>query len=349
MSQYSRFFVLCAVALALCTVGCTSRQMRSPNHAAITLLQCAEADNDARAQAVASILSLSAEDKQRLLESVDQRSGAFGEHSSYIFQVLIKYADAAIVKGLGELLVETDYRYYAVALGIIGDTAAIPYLRTALRGSSHNYVRDNCRQALRIIGDRSSLAHLPDPTHLHYPIRPSIHADATQLSLGDQVTLTLTYQNISKTESAMIYPPWINPFHAISLQGDHVERLPGATFFYEITADSFRRLDPGQKYQLSQTFELVVQPIRVDKWTAFENKAFDMLCLKRIDDGGGWEIARFVEGQPSTLHIAAIHRPAEYRTFVDEFGIQDYDEKPLITSAVVIECVPSKTETTVSD
>lgn len=327
-------------------MGCSTQQEVSHNAAAIDVLVGTEADADARAAAVEQLQPLTKADKARLLAAVDHRNENYDNstgNSGYLFRALIRHADTDIVHALGQLLLETNNRYYAVALGVIGDEAAIPYLNTAIRQSSYSFVRDNCKQALRTFNVRNSLEHLPRASRHNYPIKPSLRADATTLQLGDRVTITAEFKNISEETPGVIYPPWIDPFHAVSIQGDHLERREGASYFFIIEEDSFRRLEPGESYTVTQTFELVIEPMPADKWwPAFENKTFDMLCLKRVEDGGGWVIARYVEGQPTTLQIAAVHRPIDYRQFVDEFNIQNYDYKDMITTPVVIECIPSK-------
>lgn len=338
------------LALSGAIAGCAGRVNDSNNDRAISILESPDADDAARAEAVASIQSPSAQDKQRLLEALTYEREDFGTAQGYVLEALIEHADAAVVHGLGELLLQKNNRYYAVALSIIGDEAATPYLRRAVRKSRYNFVRNNARQGLRILGDRSSLEHFPDSDNRFSPIKVSIQADAEQLMLGDQVTITVTYRNASEDRPVVIYPIWIDPFSAISLDGDHIERLPGPVYFFEITADSFLRLEPGDTYRRTETFELAVKPVLVDKWRPFKGKAYEMLCLQRLDPqeghpSGGWVIARFLKDQSTTLQIAAIYEAEAYRYFVERFGIADFDYHTLVTPPVTIKCIPIQANT----
>lgn len=345
MPRIDLLYFVFILALSGAMTGCAGRGTVSNNDRAISILESPDADDAARAEAVASIQSASMQDKQRLLEALIYERKNFGTARGYVLEALIEHADAAVVHGLGELLLKEDWRYYAVALAIIGDEAAIPYLQQAIRQSKYNFVRDNARQALRIFNDRSSLKHFPDADHLFHPIQATIQADAEQLMLGDRVTITVTYRNISEVDPVVIYPPWIDPFSAISVDGDHVERLPGPDYFFEITADSFLRLEPGETYSCAETFELAVKPIIVDKWVPFKNKAYDMLCLQRLDPeegfpSGGWEIARFVEGQSTTLRLTSIYEAEFYRHFVEKFGVEDFEFSRVVAPPITLECIP---------
>ncbi|MEO0474376.1 MAG: HEAT repeat domain-containing protein [Planctomycetota bacterium] len=347
MSMPTHCLAIFGVALVISATGC---QTHSPNTELIDLLVNIEADADARADAVDRLEPLTAEDRTRLLAAIDPRN--LDRHpftgngdSGYIYRALIRDADTDTVHGLGELLIDSNKRYMAVALGIIGDPAAAQYLNTAIRSSTFSFVQNNGKKALRQLNVRNSLENLPRASRFTYPIKPTIKADTTTLRLGERVTITATYENTSEKTSAAIYTPWFNLFHAISLQGDHIERLPGPNIFYIVNEDYFETIGPGESYTVSQTFELVVQPILADKWwPAFEGKTFDMLCLKRIEDGSGWVLASYVQGQPTTLRIASVHRPENYRNFAEKFAIKDYLWADLISPAIELECIPEKPE-----
>lgn len=192
--------------------------------------------------------------------------------------------DQESVHVIGSELLRNDNRYFALALGLIGDERAIPYLKEKAESSSLAHVVRACRQGLRMLGARSPA--IPASLSTEGPIRLDLSIATTNVQLGRPFDLKVLIRNEAGTATRVASTDVFlaKYLHAYSMAGDYV--LPLDRFIdYEPRADSYPLLPPGGEIVLRESCVLDIEtPNRKDWPEILESPRVFVLRA----EGGTW-------------------------------------------------------------
>jgi len=319
------------VGTALLVVGCSTAQ-------------CPPVSRSDKYQA---LLTGTHEEKWALATSVRQLSegdrrflcSLLGNKETYYYPLvaLCKAKSRQSVPAIGEGLLKLDNRYFALALGIIGDRRGIPYLRRALAGSKRDYVEEDARRALRMLGCRSAKRQ-----HIQHASTPGLHISLTSskqvLRLGESAKLTARVRNTGTTPVSL-YKPALPKLVLVTAEGDYVREHPYAIVddFLGPVAESYVNIKPNAEFQYYVSVSLH-KIVSSDGW-APDILQEEVLYVKDGCDMG-WEIAPSQEGRSATLTLAVRYAPhAHASDRARELEIEGYMSGVCTSEEIEIKCV----------
>ncbi len=256
--------------------------------------------------AAKSVRNISASDRvalQTLVKQADQ-----GDAWYYALTSIAVARDQESVPVIGSELLRNDNRYFALALGLIGDARAIPYLEEKVRSSSRAHVVRACRQGLRMLGVRST-DRPPSPTSAG-PIRLELSTASTNVQLGQPFELQALIRNEASTSARVAST---DAFLAKYLQtysagGDYV--LPLDQFIdYEPRAESYPLLPPGGEIALREACVLDVERPQRKDWPEILTSQ-SVFVLRAVSGAWAFDVAPADGRKTVSIDLVVVYDPA---------------------------------------
>ena len=267
---------------------------------------------------------------QRIVYEKPEKTSAY-----FALCTLVKVDDTQSVDLIIEMLKRgLNYgRYYALALGHLGDKKAIPALKEVMSKTKRDYVREDCRFALRLL-DASTDETPPAPTE-GGPIKIKLSASRNYITPGQSFMLKASIENlreqpvrISSSRSffkrfVQIYPEdgqYVLPFTKGRLRGRRSK------------LDDFPKISGGKTKTLKAKCRIEVEKAFSDKWLYDGHRAFVFY------PGAGhthkvFDIGMYKPGKELSLKLVLDYDPGKS---VKNNIYADFEAKvPLITERIV--------------
>ncbi|XAM00664.1 hypothetical protein OT109_04575 [Phycisphaeraceae bacterium D3-23] len=333
--------LLLGLIATLIFAGCSSTGKRLEVRSEVTALVTPRSDDAHTAGGLALQGPLSDAERTLLLSALGSEASIKQMDFIAVLTALVADAHPETVERLCGLLHEQENRYYALALGAIGDPAAIPALRRRCRTTTYSYVYNDCRFALQMLGDRSSLDRLPDATiETHSPLRIRATLDRDTVGEGDAFEVTVTMRNGGESPLALFFPIY-SISRCISADGDHLIEMQGATIFYDVKEQNFRVLLPGEEIRYTERYEFVRRSMGIERKFLREMQLpGEVLCLIQTNGAHqGRRLAVYEPGRRIVLRLAYEYDGMPYRDDADRLGIEHLVTGIVVSNPIEVTCV----------
>lgn len=269
-------------------------------------------------------------------------TGKYEEQSDawyYALIALVSANDTASVAKIAEALEECENRYYALALGILGNEHVIPVLKRVAKHTDRDHVRDESHVALRMLGAKTDAS--PPEAASPGPVKLSLSASQTNVTAGEKFALTATFTNTAKSAVNLSKGVFRGGLKVYSCEGEYV--LPILTSYFELqpSVDSYAEIPAGGRFVIEEECKIGIDEVSYDKWlemTGFKQRVF---VLKDVDGmwGSKFDIGDYKSGRSFEIELALVYESkGPSQQLRDRFGI----EGPFIKDRLVSNTVRIK-------
>ena len=213
-----------------------------------------------------------------------------GDAWYYALTTLVAANDTSSVDVISQLLLNNDNRYYAIALGLLGDKNAVPVLKQVLEQTKREHVRRGVLSALRM---------LDVPAEVNIPVETvdgaiSIHLSATQTNIAVDEPFVLRValkNNVQEKAQIKSRDLFLSQYLAVfSVEGHYVFPIQ-QLFGMRSNSSSFFEISSGEEVVIEETCSVQIEDTVVGNWPVKTQKIFVLR-----GDSGTWafDVAPFV-------------------------------------------------------
>jgi len=256
----------------------------------------------------------------------------------FALSTLVKVRDTESVEVIIEMLKrQLQYgRYYALALGYLGDDEAIPVLEETMKETEHNYVRDDCRFALRLLG-ASTDESPPAPTEDN-AVKMELTTSKKQITPGESFVLKASIKNL-RNQPVRISPDY-NFFEdylkVYAKGGQYVLRFREG--FYRTRAlqlDDFPKISAGKSMTVKQECTVKVEKVFADKWEYDGHKAF--VFHPNEDPHHLFDVGMYKPGRELSLQLVLIYDASHHDNYADFKAKAPLVKGKIVTNTITLD------------
>lgn len=238
----------------------------------------------------------------------------------YALTTLVTVRDQRSVPHIGQALLSNENRYYALALGIIGDDQAIDYLRSTLAQTQRPHVERACKLALRMLGAQADET-APPPQTLTGDIVIDLSASTNTLLVGDSFTLATTVRNTTDRPLRIAWSDFFNASYlrVYSSSGEYV--LPAQLIYdFQPGTNSFQMIEPEGQFTIEGQCRVIVTAPDRTEWKEVL-PAQEVFYLE--GPAWGYELGLYSDGKNIDVKLAIVYEPDFASHWLTQFGIQE--------------------------
>jgi len=196
-----------------------------------------------------------------------------GDAWYYALTALVSANDTSSLEIISQLLLSKDNRYYAIALGLIGDKKAIPTLKKALLQTQWEYVKEDILESLRML-DVPAEVNIPAET---VDGTISIHLSATQtnIAIDEPFVLRVALKN-NVQEKAQIKSRdlFLSQYLTVfSAEGHYVFPIQ-QLFSIRSNSNSIFEISSGEEVVIEETCSVQIEDTVAGSWPVKTQKIF---------------------------------------------------------------------------
>ncbi|MCO5045617.1 MAG: hypothetical protein M9935_10145 [Kiritimatiellae bacterium] len=319
-----RSYVLVLLTLAV-SHGATSDEQRSRGHTNVfsMVFEDAELSHSEKWRVAKDAKSLSLSEREYLRSRLADTSQ--GDSWYYALTALAAAGDQESAPFIGEELLRNDNRYFALALGMLGNSDGVPYLQEALNNTQRPHVSRACRVALRMLNARSN--DVPPPPSRDDAFQIQLLSSSVDVALGEPFEIRAVIQN---NTTVMMHVAWADAFfenyiQAYSADGDYVIPVTPPILDREPSNRSFPPIAPNDQLGLSNT-------CIIDKSSPVSNDWPEVLpsrssfVLRAVDNSWAVDVAPYSEGRSLVIDAVIVYDPVSISdSLASRLGISPYD------------------------
>ena len=305
----------------------SSEGVRAGNNQIATIFSSSEKTHKEKMSAAREFNSVTNLQRSRLHKLICNEYGERGDGAYYALTALVSAKDTASVAKIAEALEKCDNRYYALALGILGNEDVMPVLKRVAKHTARDHVRNESHVALRMLGAKTD-ASPPEPASPG-PVKLSLSASQTNVTAGETFALTATFTNTAT--SAVNVSKGVfrgGGVEVYSCENEYV--LPILTSYFEFqpsadSHDSYVEIPTGGKFEIEKECKIGIDEVSYDKWLEMSGFKQRVFVLKDVDGmwGSKFDIGDYKSGRSFEIEIALVYEsnltPQQFR---DRFGVE---------------------------
>ena len=196
-----------------------------------------------------------------------------GDAWYYALTALVAANDVSSAGVISQLLLNNENRYYALALGLLGDKKAVPVLKQVLEQTQREHVKQGVLSAFRMLGV-SSEEDIPAETVGGYI---SIHLSATHtnISIDEPFVLRVALKNNVKENAQiksrdLLFSQYLAVFSA---EGHYVFPIR-QLFSMRSDSNSLIEISPGEEVVIEERCSVQIEDSVAGNWPVKTQKIF---------------------------------------------------------------------------
>ena len=244
-----------------------------------------------------SATALSPDQRQDLLALIADPDN--GDSWYYALTALVSANDSSSVDVISQVLLSKDNRYYAIALGFLGDKKAIPALKQALAQTRLEHVKEAVYLALRML-DVSTESVVPAETK-DESIAINLSTTKTNIAVGKPFVLKVVMKNHLQNNVRIYSRDLFLSQHlaVFSAEGHYVFPIQQ---IFSIKADgkSYYEIPPSKEVVIEEACSIKIEDTFVGGWPV---KTVKNYVIRGLSGTWAYDVAPYVPGKTFGIKI----------------------------------------------